>query len=178
MLPRRWILMAMARVKCGLVRRAQQVMNEVKVRDYGFSASLSQSVPRKVSRQRASRMPSPDEGTFYCYEPHAIWSMFDVVMLTEPKNVRQIQDDPAIRLCKLERGVVCCLKGCAQAGAGCARTRLRVNSAISDFLANMKLDASDVSLFALKLLARAGARRRRQGMGCKQLSRVDGWLGM
>ena len=51
--------------------------------------------------------------------------------------------------------------------------------AIADFLANMKLDASDVSLFAFEI---AGQGREPADVAkewvANNSSRVDGWLGM
>ena len=63
-------------------------MNEVKVRDYSLLNFIEPiRAEESVKTARIKDAIAKNEGyAFYCYEPHAIWSMFDVVMLTEPAN--------------------------------------------------------------------------------------------
>ena len=61
-------------------------VNEVKVRDYGLSDFLEPiRAEEAVKTARIKDSIAKGEGyAFYCYTPHAVWYMFDVVMLTEP----------------------------------------------------------------------------------------------
>ena len=60
------------------------------------STSLSPvRAEESVKTARVKDSIAKNEGyAFYCYKPHAIWYMFDVKMLSEPK----------IRSCKLQDG--------------------------------------------------------------------------
>ena len=63
-------------------------VNEVKVRDYGLLDFIEPiRAEEAVKTARVKDSIAKGEGyAFYCYEPHAIWYMFDVVMLTEPTH--------------------------------------------------------------------------------------------
>jgi glycine betaine/proline transport system substrate-binding protein len=62
-------------------------VNEVKVRDYGLLDFIEPiRAEESVKTARVKDSIAKGEGyAFYCYKPHAIWYMFDVMMLTEPK---------------------------------------------------------------------------------------------
>ena len=61
-------------------------VNEVKVRDYGLLDFIEPiRAEEAVKTARIKDSIAKGEGyAFYCYEPHAVWFMFDVKMLTEP----------------------------------------------------------------------------------------------
>lgn len=61
-------------------------VNEVKVRDYGLLDFIEPiRAEESVKTARIKDSIAKGEGyAFYCYKPHAVWFMFDVVMLSEP----------------------------------------------------------------------------------------------
>ena len=158
-------------------------VNEVKVRDYGLLSFIEPiRAEESVKTARIKDAIAKNEGyTFYCYEPHAIWSMFDVVMLTEPKNdpakYKMIQ--PSNSANWYEEWFVASKDALKQVQVAFSNSLAGRSPAISDFLANMKLDASDVSLFAYEI---AGQGREPADVAKEWVAnnsdRVDGWLGM
>ena len=72
-------------------------VNEVKVRDYGLLDFVEPvRAEESVKTARVKDSIAKNEGyAFYCYKPHAIWYMFDVKMLSEPKydpaNYKMVQ---------------------------------------------------------------------------------------
>ena len=64
-------------------------VNEVKVRDYKLLDAGIEPVRAAEAVKNARVLDSIKKGegyAFYCYKPHAIWGMADVVMLTEPTH--------------------------------------------------------------------------------------------
>ena len=62
-------------------------VNEVKTRDYGLLDFVEPiRAEESVKTARIKDSIAKGEGyAFYCYKPHAIWYMFNVTMLSEPK---------------------------------------------------------------------------------------------
>jgi len=63
-------------------------VNQVKLRDYGLYDAGIEPIKTAEAVKNARVLDSIKKGegyAFYCYKPHAIWGMADVVMLTEPK---------------------------------------------------------------------------------------------
>ena len=62
-------------------------VNEIKVRDYGLMAFMEPiRAEQSVMTARVGDSIKKKQGyAFYCYSPHAIWNMFDIVRLNEPK---------------------------------------------------------------------------------------------
>ena len=62
-------------------------VNQVKVRDYGLMDFIEPiRAEESVKTARVKDSIAKNEGyAFYCYKPHAIWYMFDIYMLSEPK---------------------------------------------------------------------------------------------
>ena len=62
-------------------------VNEVKVRDYRLLPFLEPiRAEESVKTARVKDSIAKSEGyAFYCYKPHAIWYMFEIEMLKEPK---------------------------------------------------------------------------------------------
>jgi len=77
-------------------------VNQVKVRDYNLMEFIEPvRAEEAVKTARIKDAVAKDEGyAFYCYKPHAVWYMFDVTMLSEPKfdpemyKMVQPSDDP------------------------------------------------------------------------------------
>ena len=64
-------------------------VNEVKVRDYQLLDAGIEPIRAAEAVKNARVLDSIKKGegyAFYCYKPHAIWGMADVVMLTEPTH--------------------------------------------------------------------------------------------
>ena len=158
-------------------------VNEVKVRDYGLLSFIEPiRAEESVKTARIKDAIAKNEGyAFYCYEPHAIWSMFDVVMLTEPKNdpAKYKMVQPSDSANWYEESFVASKDALKQVQVAFSNSLAGRSPAIADFLANMKLDASDVSLFAYEI---AGQGREPADVAkewvANNSARVDGWLGM
>ncbi len=132
-------------------------VNEVKVRDYGlldFIEPLRTEEAVKTARIRDSI--AKDEGyAFYCYEPHAVWYMFDVVMLTEPTYdpekyiMVQPSDDPNW----YENSMVATKDDLKQVQIAWSNSLADRSPAIAEFFANFSLTANDVSSLAFEISA-------------------------
>ncbi|WP_368345803.1 glycine betaine ABC transporter substrate-binding protein [Pelagovum sp. HNIBRBA483] len=132
-------------------------VNEVKVRDYGlldFIEPLRTEEAVKTARIRDSI--AKDEGyAFYCYEPHAVWYMFDVVMLTEPTYdpekyiMVQPSDDPNW----YENSMVATKDDLKQVQIAWSNSLTDRSPAIAEFFANFSLTANDVSSLAFEISA-------------------------
>lgn len=158
-------------------------VNEVKTRDYGLLAFIEPiRAEESVKTARIKDAIAKGEGyAFYCYEPHAIWAMFDVVMLTEPKNdpakYKMIQPSDSANW--YEESFVASKDALKQVQVAYSNSLAGRSPAIADFLANMSLNAKDVSGFAYEI---AGRGREPAEVAKEWVAnnsdRVDGWLGM
>lgn len=132
-------------------------VNEVKVRDYGlldFIEPIRAEEAVKTARIRDS-IAKGEGYAFYCYEPHAVWYMFDVVMLTEPtydpeKYVMvQPSDDPNW----YENSMVATKDDLKQVQIAWSNSLADRSPAIAEFFANFALTADDVSSLAFEISA-------------------------
>ncbi len=158
-------------------------VNEVKVRDYKLLNFLEPiRVDESAKTARIKDAIAKNEGyAFYCYEPHAIWSQFDVVMLSEPKHsakkykMVQPSDSPDW----YKESFVASKDALKKVQVAYSKSLQKRSPAIAEFLANMKLDASDVSGFAYEI---AGKGRDPQEVAKEWVKnnpkRVDAWLGL
>lgn len=158
-------------------------VNEVKVRDYKLMNFIEPiRAEESVKTARIKDAIAKGEGyAFYCYEPHAIWAMFDVVMLTEPKNepakykMVQPSDSPTW----FTDSYVASKDALKQVQVAYSKSLASRSPAIAEFLANMKLDAKDVSTFAFEVAGKGRDAGEVAREWIKNNSkRVDGWLGM
>lgn len=158
-------------------------VNQVKVRDYGLLPFMD-PVRAEQSVMQATVGDSIAKGrgyAFYCYSPHAIWFLHDIVRLEEPPYdpakyiMYQPSDDPNW----YENSKVMsedALKKVQVAYSKALRGRAPV---IYEFLQNMKLNADDVSFFAYQI---AGQKRDPDEVVNEWIAdnsgRVDSWLGL
>lgn len=158
-------------------------VNEVKTRDYQLLNFIEPiRAEESVKTARIKDSIAKNEGyAFYCYEPHAIWSMFDVVMLNEPKNdpakykMVQPSDSPNW----YEESFVASKDAFKQVQVAYSNSLKARSPAIAEFLANMKLDASDVSEFAYQIAGKGrDAREVAREWVANNSARVDDWLGL
>lgn len=132
-------------------------VNEVKVRDYGLLDFIEPiRAEEAVMTARIKDSIAKGEGfAFYCYEPHAIWFMFDVVMLTEPaydpaKYVMvQPSDDPDW----YNKSMVATKDATKDVQIAWSTSLGDRSPAIADFFSNFKLTAQDVSQMAYEMSA-------------------------
>ncbi|MEO1239399.1 MAG: glycine betaine ABC transporter substrate-binding protein [Pseudomonadota bacterium] len=132
-------------------------VNEVKTRDYGLLDFIEPiRAEEAVKTARIKDSIAKGEGyAFYCYEPHAVWFMFDVVMLTEPsfdpeKYVMvQPSDDPDW----YDKSMVASKDALKDVQIAWSNSLVDRSPAIAEFFQNFKLDASDVSQLAFEISA-------------------------
>lgn len=132
-------------------------VNEVKVRDYGLMDFIEPiRAEEAVKTARIKDSIAKGEGyAFYCYTPHAVWFMFDVVMLTEPtydpeKYVMvQPSDDPDW----FTKSFVASKDALKEVQIAWSNSLADRSPAIAEFFANFALTAEDVSSLAYQISA-------------------------
>lgn len=158
-------------------------VNEVKVRDYDLLPFIDPiRAEESVKTARIKDSIAKNEGyAFYCYKPHAVWYMFDVTMLSEPKfdpakyKMLQPSDSPDW----YEKSKVAtkdALKNVQIAWSKSLRDR---SPAIVEFFERFSLTADDVSSFAYEI---SGKGRDASEVASEWIKnnpkRVDAWLGL
>ena len=158
-------------------------VNEVKTRDYGLLDFIEPiRAEESVKTARVKDSIAKGEGyAFYCYKPHAIWYMFDVMMLTEPKYdpamyvMVQPSDDPDW-YDKSKVATKDALKKVQIAWSASLKDR---SPAIAEFFERFGLEADDVSSFAYEI---SGKGRDPEEVAREWVEanpdRVDAWLGL
>ncbi len=158
-------------------------VNEVKVRDYGLLDFIEPiRAEEAVKTARIKDAIAKDEGyAFYCYEPHAVWFMFDVVMLEEPANdpEKYVMVQPSDSADWYEESMVASKDALKDVQIAWSNSLADRSPAIAEFFANFALDASDVSSFAFEI---SGNGRDPGEVALEWVEansdRVDGWLGL
>lgn len=158
-------------------------VNEVKVRDYNLSEFIEPiRAEEAVKTARIKDAVAKNEGyAFYCYKPHAVWYMFDVVMLTEPKfdpekyKMVQPSDSPDW----LKESHVATKDALKNVQIAWSKSLKERSPAITEFFERFSLDADDVSGFAHEISGKG----RDAGEVAKEWieknpERVDAWLGL
>ncbi len=158
-------------------------VNEVKVRDYGLLDFIEPiRAEESVKTARVQDSIAKSEGyAFYCYKPHAIWYLFDVEMLSEPKYdpadyvMVQPSDDPDWYN-KSKVATKDALKNVQIAWSNSLKER---SPAISEFFERFSLTADDVSGFAFEISGngRDPAEVAKEWID-NNTGRVDAWLGL
>lgn len=158
-------------------------VNEVKVRDYDLLPFIDPiRAEESVKTARIKDSIAKGEGyAFYCYKPHAVWYMFDVQMLSEPKfdpamyKMLQPSDSPDWYK-KSKVATKDALKNVQIAWSKSLRDR---SPAIVEFFERFNLTADDVSSFAYEI---SGKGREASEVASEWIKnnpkRVDAWLGL
>jgi len=158
-------------------------VNEVKVRDYDLLSFIEPiRADEAVKTARIKDAIAKNEGyAFYCYKPHAVWFMFDVEMLTEPKfdaaKYKMVQPSDSPDWYKESKvATKDALKSVQIAWSKSLKER---SPAIAEFFSNFGLKADDVSGFAYEISGKG----REPGEVAKEWiaknsDRVDAWLGL
>ena len=158
-------------------------VNEVKVRDYDLLPFIDPiRAEESVKTARVKDSIAKNEGyAFYCYKPHAIWYMFDVMMLTEPKY------DPALYIMLqpsdspdwYEQSKVATKDALKNVQIAWSNSLKKRSPAIVEFLERFALTADDVSSFAYEI---SGKGRPASEVASEWIKnnpeRVDAWLGL
>ena len=158
-------------------------VNEVKVRDYGLLPFMD-PIRAEQSVMQATVGDTIAKGTgyaFYCYSPHAIWFLHDIVRLSEPaydpKKYKALQpsDDPNW----YKNSYVASEDALKQVQVAFSKSLKKRSPIIYKFLEDMKLTADDVSFLAYQI---AGKQRDAAEVAKewvkKNSDRVDSWLGL
>jgi len=133
-------------------------VNEVKVRDYGLMDFLEPiRAEEAVKTARIKDSIAKGEGyAFYCYKPHAVWFMFDVVMLTEPtydpEKYKMIQ--PSDDADWFAKSYVASKDALKQVQIAWSNSLVDRSPAIAEFFQNFALTADDVSSLAYEISAK------------------------
>ena len=158
-------------------------VNEVKVRDYDLLPFIDPiRAEESVKTARVKDSIAKNEGyAFYCYKPHAIWYMFNVTMLSEPKydpakyKMVQPSDSPNW----YEESKVMTKDALKNVQIAYSKSLKDRSPAVYEFLGRFKLDADDVSSFAYEISGKG----REPGEVAREWvknnsDRVDAWLGL
>jgi len=158
-------------------------VNEVKTRDYGLLPFIDPiRAEESVKTARVKDSIAKQEGyAFYCYKPHAIWYMFDVRMLTEPKfdvakyTMVQPSDSPDW----YTDSKVATKDALKQVQIAWSNSLEGRSPAIVEFFERFSLTADDVSGFAYEV---SGKGRKPADVASEWIAnnpeRVDAWLGL
>lgn len=158
-------------------------VNEVKVRDYGLMDFVEPiRAEESVKTARVKDSIAKNEGyAFYCYKPHAIWYMFDVKMLSEPKydpakyKMVQPSDSPDW----FKNSSVATKDALKNVQIAWSKSLKDRSPAIAEFFDRFNLNSDDVSGFAFEI---SGKGRDPADVAKEWVEansdRVDSWLGL
>ncbi|MEM8812516.1 MAG: glycine betaine ABC transporter substrate-binding protein [Pseudomonadota bacterium] len=158
-------------------------VNEVKVRDYGLLDFIEPvRAEESVKTARVKDSIAKDEGyAFYCYKPHAVWYMFDVKMLSEPKfdPANYVMVQPSDSPDWYEQSKVATKDALKDVQIAWSNTLAERSPAIAEFFGRFSLTADDVSSFAYEI---SGKGRTADEVAKEWVEnnpdRVDAWLGL
>ena len=158
-------------------------VNQVKVRDYGLMDFIEPvRAEESVKTARVKDSIAKDEGyAFYCYKPHAIWYMFDVKMLTEPKYdpAKYVMVQPSDSPDWFDKSSVATKDALKNVQIAWSKSLKDRSPAIAEFFERFKLNADDVSGFAFEISGngRDPADVAKEWVEANS-DRVDAWLGL
>ena len=158
-------------------------VNEVKVRDYGLMDFMEPvRAEQSVMVATVADSVKKDQGyAFYCYAPHAIWFMHDIVMLEEPgfEPAKYVMIQPSDDPDWFEKSKVQTEDAPKAVQIAYSKSLMERSPAIAELLANIKLDTDTVSGFAFEI---AGKGRNPAEVIEEWIAansdRVDSWLGL
>jgi len=158
-------------------------VNQVKVRDYGLESFMEPvRAEQSVMVATVGDSIAKNKGyAFYCYAPHAIWFMHDIVRLEEPafdpaKYVMiQPSDDPDWYV----KSKVASEDALKKVQIAYSKSLKERSPAVAELLANIKLDTETVSGWAFEIAgkSREPAEVIKEWVAANP-ERVDSWLGL
>lgn len=158
-------------------------VNEIKVRDYGLLPFMT-PVRADQSVMQTTVGDTIAKGTgyaFYCYSPHAIWFLHDVVRLEEPPHdpAKYVMFQPDADPDWKKNSKVSSEDALKEVQVAYSKSLQKRSPVIYEFLQNMSLTDEDVSYFAFQI---GGKKRDADEVVSewiqKNSDRVDGWLGL
>ena len=158
-------------------------VNEVKVRDYGLMAFMEPiRAEQSVMVATVGDSIAKKRGyAFYCYAPHAIWFMHDVVALEEPAfdPAKYVMVQPKQDPDWFTKSKVMTEDAPKQIQIAYSKTLEGRSPAIASLLANIALTTDDVSAWAYEIAGKG----RSEAEVLKEWvanngARVDSWLGL
>ncbi len=158
-------------------------VNQVKVRDYGLLDFIEPvRAEESVKTARVKDSIAKNEGyAFYCYKPHAIWYMFDVYMLSEPKYdpAMYVMMQPSDSPDWYEKSKVATKDALKNVQIAWSNSLKERSPAIVEFFERFSLTADDVSGFAYEISGkgRTPAEVAKEWV-TNNPKRVDAWLGL
>ena len=158
-------------------------VNQVKVRDYGLMDFIEPiRAEESVKTARVKDSIAKNEGyAFYCYKPHAIWYMFDVKMLSEPKYdpAKYVMVQPSDSPDWFDKSNVATKDALKNVQIAWSKSLKDRSPAIAEFFERFKLTADDVSGFAFEISGngRDPADVAKEWVNANS-DRVDAWLGL
>ena len=158
-------------------------VNEVKVRDYGLLDFIEPiRAEESVKTARIKDSIAKGEGyAFYCYKPHAVWFMFDVVMLSEPTYdaAKYTMVQPSDDADWYEKSSVSTKDALKQVQIAYSKSLPDRSPAIAEFFERFSVTADDVSNFAFEISGngRDPAEFAREWVEANP-DRVDAWFGL
>jgi glycine betaine/proline transport system substrate-binding protein len=158
-------------------------VNEVIVRDYGLLDFIEPiRAEESVKTARIKDSIAKGEGyAFYCYKPHAVWFMFDVVMLSEPTYdaAKYTMVQPSDDADWYEKSSVSTKDALKQVQIAYSKSLPDRSPAIAEFFERFSVTADDVSNFAFEISGngRDPAEFAREWVEANP-DRVDAWLGL
>jgi len=158
-------------------------VNEVKVRDYGLLDFIEPiRAEESVKTARIKDSIAKGEGyAFYCYKPHAVWFMFDVVMLSEPTYdaAKYTMVQPSDDADWYEKSSVSTKDALKQVQIAYSKSLPDRSPAIAELFERFSVTADDVSNFAFEISGngRDPAEFAREWVEANP-DRVDAWLGL
>ena len=158
-------------------------VNEVKVRDYDLLSFIEPiRAEESVKTARVKDSIAKNEGyAFYCYKPHAIWYMFDVTMLSEPKYdaAKYMMVQPSDSPDWYKESMVATKDALKRVQIAWSNSLQDRSPAIAEFFERFSLTADDVSGFAYEI---SGNGREASEVASEWIAanpdRVDAWLGL
>ncbi len=158
-------------------------VNEVKVRDYGLLDFIEPiRAEESVKTARVKDSIAKGEGyAFYCYEPHAIWYMFDVMMLSEPAYdpAKYVMLQPSDSADWYQESMVASKDAPKNVQIAWSNSLADRSPAIVEFFGRFGLNADDVSSFAFEISGKGrDAGEVAREWVTNNPDRVDAWLGL
>lgn len=155
----------------------------VRVRDYGIEPFLTPTTEDEtIFFARLKDIITEKKGAaFYCYTPHYVHALYDVTMLEEPeynpdtyKMVQPNEDADWYEKSHVDSGEI--VKSVTVAYSNTLKTR---NPAAASFLANIDMDADELSQLTYAVVVEGGDISTVAATWvAEHTATVDGWLGL
>ncbi len=157
-------------------------VNEIKVRDYGLLPFIEPiRAEQSVMVAKVGESIKKKQGfAFYCYSPHSIWFLYDVVRLSEPKHnpakYKVVQPAESPDWYKLSK--VSSADAVKKVQIAYSKSLKKRSPGIAKLVANIKLTSDDVGGWVYQTSKGKKAEEVIAEWVRKNSKRVDSWLGL